>query len=138
MLCNTFFTCARTIGTQWEHHIRATSIRRQCNFADRKINVVSTLFFQLNFEGEKTHVISTYLFRCSFDDWNIHLFPLTFFNVILTVEKSTLFTRTFFDEISTGKNLRSFLVKLQANENIRGGLPLLATLKNWLLLDCSP
>ena len=46
------------------------------------------------------------------------------------VEKSTLFARTFFDEISTGKNLTLFLVKSQANENIRGGFPLLVTLKN--------
>ena len=40
-----------------------------------------------------------------------------------------LFTRTFLDEISMGKNSASFLVKLQANENILGGFPLLVTLK---------
>ena len=48
------------------------------------------------------------------------LFPFNFFDVILMVEKSTLFPHTFFDEISMGKNLASFLVKLQTNENIRG------------------
>ena len=46
------------------------------------------------------------------------------------VEKSTLFARTFFDEILTDKNSTSFTVKLQANENIRGGFPLLVTLKS--------
>ena len=46
------------------------------------------------------------------------------------VEKSTLSTRTFFNEISTGKNLTLVLVKLQANENIQGGFPLLVILEN--------
>ena len=44
------------------------------------------------------------------------LFSLTFLNVILMVEKCTLFARTFCDEIWTGRNLTSFLVKLQANK----------------------
>ena len=57
-------------------------------------------------------------------------FSLVFFDAILMVEKSTLFPRTFFDEILTGRNLTSFLVKLQANENIQGGFPLLVTLKS--------
>ena len=66
------------------------------------------------------------------------LFPRTFLNVISLVKKSTLFTRIFYVEISAGKNSKSFLVKLQANENIRGGFPFLVTLKNRLLQDCSP
>ena len=58
------------------------------------------------------------------------LFPYTFFDVILMVKKSTLFARTFIDEISMSKNLTSLLVMFQVNENIRGGFPLLVTLKN--------
>ena len=66
------------------------------------------------------------------------LFPRIFFNVILMVEKSTLFSRSFLDEFLTGRNLTLLLVRLQANENIRGGFPLLVTLKSWLLQDFSP
>ena len=51
--------------------------------------------------------------RCSFDGQKI--------DVVCTY---------FFDEISTGKKLTLILVKSQANENIRGGFPLLVTLKN--------
>ena len=47
------------------------------------------------------------------------------------VEKFTWFARIFLDEISTGRSLTSFLVKLQAGEKIRGGSPLLVTLKSW-------
>ena len=49
-----------------------------------------------------------------------------------------LFTRTFLDEISMGKNSKSYLVKLEANEKIRGGFPLLVTLENSIFHDCSP
>ena len=48
------------------------------------------------------------------------------------IEKSRVFARTFFDKISLGKNSTSFLVKLQANENIQD-FSLLVTLKSWLL-----
>ena len=44
------------------------------------------------------------------------LFLLTFFDVILMVEECSLFARTFCDEIWTGRNMASFLVKLQANK----------------------
>ena len=57
-------------------------------------------------------------------------FHVALFDVISMFEKSTLFQLTFFDEISIGKNSMSFLVKLQANENIRGGFSLLITLKS--------
>ena len=52
------------------------------------------------------------------------------------VKKSPLFPRFFFDVISLAKNLSmgktstSFLVKMKVNENIRGGLILLVTLKS--------
>ena len=125
-----------------------------CNFDGRKNHVVSTYFFWCNFDGRKIHVLprtfldiislvekSTLLPRTSFRVFSLveksTSFTLTFFNVILMVENSTVFTRTFFEEISRGKNLTSFLVKLQANENLRGGFLLLGTLKNWLLQDCS-
>ena len=99
-------------------------------------------FFLCNFDGRKNHVVSKYFFWCNFDGRKIHVLPRTFldvislveiskfFHVISMVEKSTVFTRTFFEEISRGKNLTSFLVKLQANENLRGGFLLLGTLKN--------
>ena len=38
----------------------------QCDFADRKLYVVSTSFFQRNFDGRKIHVISTYFSWCKF------------------------------------------------------------------------
>ena len=65
-------------------------------------------------------------------------FPRPFFDLTLMVQKFTLFARTFFDEILMGKNSTSFLVKLQANENIWGGFLLWVTLKRSLLQDCSP
>ena len=137
-----------------------------CNFDGRKNHVVSKYFFWCNFDGRKIHVLprtfldvislveiskffhvismvekSTLLPRTSFRVFSLveksTSFTLTFFNVILMVENSTVFTRTFFEEISRGKNLTSFLVKLQANENLGGGFLLLGTLKNWLLQDYS-
>ena len=116
----------------------------------RRIDVESTWILHRYVEDQIStnfHVISTYFFdvismvkkstlfpRTFFDVISMveksMLFPLTFFNVILMVEKSTLFTRTFFNEISKDKNSTSFLTKFQANENIRGGFPLLVTLKN--------
>ena len=108
-----------------------------CNFAGRKIHIVSTYFFCRDFfGGQDIHVFFHVLF---FDTISIveksTLLPLTFFILILMVEKSTLFARTFTDKISMGKNLTSILVQLQPNGNIRG-FPLLVTLKSWLLQDC--
>ena len=70
--------------TQRARHVESTSIRRryyvdtlktkfrriprhfhelfQCNFADRKILVVSTYFFRSNFAGRKIHIVPTYSF----------------------------------------------------------------------------
>ena len=45
-------------------------------------------------------------------------------------KRSMLFALTFFDETSMSENSTSFLVKLQANGNIRGGCLLLVALKN--------
>ena len=87
--------------TQPAHHVESfrfdvdiTSIRRRpnfgefprcfhvlfrCNFADRKIHVVSTHFFPCNFDGRKIHVISTYFFRCNFFCRDIHFICKYFF-----------------------------------------------------------
>ena len=54
------------------------------------------------------------------------------------VEKSVLFRCHFLHKISIGKKSASFLLNLKANENIRGGFPLLVTLKTQLLQDYSP
>ena len=57
------------------------------------------------------------------------LFPLTFFDVILMVEKSTLSCRTFFRRNFYKQKFDVAFGKLQANENIRGGFPMLVILK---------
>ena len=84
----------------------------QCNFADRKICVISTYFFHCYIEGPKIHVVSTYFFQRNFDGRKFTLFPRTYFGVISLVKKSTLFARTFFDGILTGRNSALLLVKL--------------------------
>ena len=90
----------------------------RCNFADWKIHIVSPYFFRRSFTGQNFHVFTLYFFGCNFNGQKSALFPLIFFDVILMVKKSMLFGRTFFDEILMGKNLTSFLVKFQVNENI--------------------
>ena len=78
--------------------------------------------------------VSTFFPRTFFDVISLveksTFFPLIFFDLILRIHKSKLFARTFFHEISMSKSSTSYLVKLRANENIRGGFPLLVTLKN--------
>ena len=71
-----------------------------CNFADRKIDVVSTYFFRRNFTDQKIHFVSMYFFRRNFDGRKIHVASTYFFDVISMLEKSTLFPRAFFDIIS--------------------------------------
>ena len=39
----------------------------RCDFAGRKIHVVSTYFFRCNFDGRNMHVVFTYFFRRNFD-----------------------------------------------------------------------
>ena len=61
-----------------------------CNFADWKIQVISTYFFQCNFDDAKTHVVinfdgrkirlvSTYFYRCHFAVRNIYVVSTYFF-----------------------------------------------------------
>ena len=45
----------------------------RCNFADRKIHVVSTYLFRHNFDGRKIHLVSTHFFRCNFSVRKIHV-----------------------------------------------------------------
>ena len=109
-----------------------------CDFADRKIHAVSTYFFGVILLVEKsTWFPSTFSDVISIVEIS-SFFPRPFFDLILMVQKFTLFALTFFDEILMGKNSTSFLVKLQANENIWGGFLLLVTLKRSVLQDCSP
>ena len=72
----------------------------RCNFADRKIHVVSTYFFGCNFDGGKIHVVSTHFLDVILMVEKSTLFPRTFFDVISMVKKSMSFPRTFFDVIS--------------------------------------
>ena len=133
-LVSTYFF-RRNFAGQKIHLVSAYFL--QCNFAGRKIHVVPTYLFRRNFDSRKIHVVSAYFLRCNSLVEKPTFFPRNFFDIILIVEKSTLFARTFFGEISMGKNSTSFLVKMQANKNIRGDFLLLVTLKSWLLKDCS-
>ena len=85
-----------------------------------KSKLLSRTFIDVISLVKKNSCVSTYFFRCNFDGRKIH--------VVLY---------DFFDETSTRKNSTPLLVKLQANENIRGRFPLLVTLKNWLSLNFS-
>ena len=89
------------------------------------------VLFQCNSTDGKIHVVSTCVFWRNFTDQNIHIFSTYFFWLIVMVETSTLFARTFFDKIFGGKYSTLFLVKLQENENIRGGFLLLVTLRSF-------
>ena len=84
----------------------------RCNFADRKIHVVSTYFFWRYFNGRKIDFVSTYFFRRNFDGGKIHV-VCTYF-----------FWRNFY-----GQKFSVVFGRLQANENIWGGFPTLVTLK---------
>ena len=100
------------------------------NFDVRKIHIVSTYFFRCNFDGRKIHIVSTYFFRCNFDGRKIHGVSTYFSDLILMVEKCTLFAHTFVDEISMKST--SFLVSCMLIKTFEGGFPLLVTLKSCL------
>ena len=68
----------------------------QCNFADRKIKVISTYFVQCNFDGGKIHVVSTYFFRCNFDGGKIHVVSTYFFWCNFDDRKTQLVSTYFF------------------------------------------
>ena len=58
---------------------RRFQVLLRCNFADRKIHVVSTYFFRRNLDGRKIQAVSTYFCRCNFDGQKIHLVSTRFF-----------------------------------------------------------
>ena len=104
----------------------------RCNFAGRKIHVVSTYFLRCNFNGQKIHIhiISKYFFRCNFDGRKIHVVSRTFISVISMVEICTLFSLTFFDVILMGKNLTSFLVSCKLMKTFEKVFPVFVTLNS--------
>ena len=61
---------------EFPHHFH---VLFRCDFAGRKIHVVSTYFFRCNFAGRKIHVVSTYFFRCNFAGRKSHVVPTYFF-----------------------------------------------------------
>ena len=109
----------------------------RCDFAGRKIHVVSTYFFRCNFDGRKIHIVSTYFFRCNFDGRKIHVVSRTFISVISMVEICKLFLLTFFDVILMGKDVTSFLVSYKLMKTFKKVFPVFVTLNSWLLQDCS-
>ena len=75
-------------------------------FAGRKIDVISTYFYQCNFAGRKIHVVATYLFRSNFNGWKVYFFSKYFFrcnfsgrniHVVSTMECISMFLLIFFD-----------------------------------------
>ena len=68
----------------------------RCNFADRKIYVVSTYFFRRNFDGWKIHVVFTYFFRCNFNGKKIHVVSTYFFWCNFDGRKIHLVSTCFF------------------------------------------
>ena len=67
-----------------------------CNFADRKIHVVSTYFFWCNFNDRKIRVVSTYFFWCNFDGRKIDLASTCFFRCNLFHQNSHCVSTYFF------------------------------------------
>ena len=138
--------------TQWTHHVESTSIdvditsirRRRnfdefprhfhilfrCDFAGRKIHVVSTYFFRCNFDGRRIHIVSTYFFRCNFDGRKIHVVSRTFISVTSMVVLCTLFLPTFFEVILMGKYLTSFLVSCKLMKTFEKVFPVFVTLNS--------
>ena len=105
-----------------------TSIRRRPNFDEfpRHFRVL----FRCDFAGRKIHIVSTYFFRCNFDDRKIHVVSRTFISVISMVEICTLFLLTFFDVILMGKDLTSFLVSCKLIKTFEKVFPVFVTLNS--------
>ena len=113
-----------------------TSISRRPNFDEfpRHFRVL----FRCDFAGRKIHVVSTYFFDVISMVEKSTLFPRTFFDVISMVEICTLFLLTFFDVILMGKDLTSFLVSCKLIKTFEKVFPVFVTLNSCLLQDCSP
>ena len=150
-LCPVLLGVILSLSTNCLIMVRATLIsmvQKSTSFPRSFFGVIlmvqKSTFFPPTFFGEISLVeISTSFthtfFRCNLMVEKPMLFSLAFFDVILMVEKSTLFARSSFNNISTSRDLLlfAFLVKLQANENIGRGFPLLVTLKNLYLHEFS-
>ena len=123
-----------TTSNRRRFHVDITSIHQGPNFDE--FPVVSTYFFDVFSLLKKSRSFPRTIFdvilliemfrlfpRPFFDVIslvkNSTLFLLTFFDVILMVEECSLLARTYCDEIWTGRNMTSFLVKLQANKTLR-------------------
>ena len=78
----------------------------RCNFAGRKIHVISTHFFLCNFDGRKIYVFSTYFVWCNLSGRNMHVVFTYFFR------RNSELMKTF--------------------EKV---FPVFATLNSWLLQD---
>ena len=124
--------------TQWAHHIESTSIPHGYYVDTSKSKFHFHVLFRCNFADRKIDIVSRYFLGAILLVKIWTLFPHTFFDVILMVEKSTLFAHTFLNENLTGRKSTSLLVRLQANENIWGSFTLLVTVKSWILQDYSP
>ena len=93
----------------------------RCDFAGRKIHVVSTYFFRCNFAGRKIHAVSTYFFRCNFAGRKIHIVSTYFFRCNLSGRNMHVVFTYIFRRNFDGQKFDIVFGKLQANGNIREG-----------------
>ena len=118
-----------------------TLIRRRPNFDEFPRHFC--VLFRCNFYGRKIQVVSTYFFDIILLVEKSTLFPRTFFDVISMVEICTLFLLTFFDVILMGKDLTSLLVSCKLMKTFEKVFPVFVTLKelrnyNRKLFLCPP
>ena len=97
-------------------HVVSTYFFR-CNFDGRKTHVVSTYFFCCNFNGRKIHLVSTYSFRCNFDGRKIYVVSSYFFKYNLSGRNMHVVFTDFFRRNFDGQKFNIVFGKLQANEN---------------------
>ena len=118
-------------------HVVSTYFFR-CNFDGQKIYIVSTYFFQCNFAGRKIHVVSTYFFRCNFDGWKIHVVSMYFHRCNFVGRNVHVVFTYFFRRSFDGQRFDIVFGKLLANENIREGLSYICNFKqlNFARLFC--
>ena len=105
-----------------------TSIRRRPNFD--KFPRHFRAHFRCDFAGRKIHVVSTYFFRCNFDGQKIHFVSRTFISIISMVEICTLFLLTFCDVILMGKDMPLFLVSCKLMKTFEKVFPVFVTLNS--------
>ena len=111
-----------------ETHVVFTYFFRR-NFNGQKIHLVSTCFFWCIFAGRNIHVFSTYIFLCNFDVRKIHVVSTHFFWCNFPGQKSHVAFTDFIPWNFDGQKVHVVCTYF---------LPLLVTLKDWLLQDFSP